>query len=242
VISVCLASRDGIAFVEGQILSILAQLGPDDELLIGDDGSVDGTLEFLAGIEDPRVKVRTGPFGGAVANFDALLARAGGEWIVLSDQDDLWLPGRIDALREVPGHAMVALCDAEVVDAQGRLLASSLLEAHRAGHGVVRNLLHNAYTGCCLALRREFLPQVHPFPAGIGMHDWWIGLRAEQEGCAHWIRRALVRHLRHGNNASSGTGPSRLGLGRKLSMRLRLAGLLLVRLRLRAGRAVSNVL
>lgn len=225
-ISVCLASHNGQAFLKRQILSILPQLGPQDELLVGDDDSSDGSIGLLKSIADPRLKILPGRFGGPIGNFGFLLSQARGEWIVLSDQDDEWLPGRIDALSEVPDEAMVVLCDAEVVDQSGGLLAASLLEAHRARHGVLANLYHNCYTGCCMALRRDFLRHCHPFPEGIGMHDWWIGLRAEQRRCTHWIRHPLVRHFRHDANASSGFGRSRLGFGRKLRMRLRLAWLL----------------
>jgi glycosyltransferase involved in cell wall biosynthesis len=226
-ISVCLASHNGLAFLEKQILSILEQLDPQDELLIGDDASTDGTLEYLQSLQDPRIQVMAGRFGGPIANFDFLLSKAQGQWIVFSDQDDQWLPGRIECLREVPDHIDVVLCDAIVVDSQGNLLAPSLLEAHGMRRGIMANLYHNCYTGCCMALRRRFLRHCHPFPKDIGMHDWWIGLRAEQLHCAQWIQAPLVRHLRHGTNASSGFGQSRLNLTKQLSMRLRLAGLLM---------------
>lgn len=228
-ISVCLACHDGLRFLERQIASILPQLGDGDELLVGDDGSTDGTLAWLQGLGDPRIRILTGRCGGPIPNFERLLGAARGEWLVLSDQDDEWLPGRLAILAEVPDRAMAVLCDAEVVDGNGTLLHPSLLEAHGIRQGVLANLCHNRYTGCCLAIRRSWLPRCHPFPSGIGMHDWWIGLCAEQDKVAHWILHPLVRHVRHGGNASSEVGRSRLSLGRKLSMRLRLAALLLRR-------------
>lgn len=226
-ISVCLACHNGLRFLGRQVASILPQLEAGDELLIGDDGSTDGTLDWLRSLGDPRIRILEGRPGGPIRNFDRLLAQARGEWIVLSDQDDEWLPGRIEALAEVPDRAAVALCDAEVVDGEGRILHPSLLEAHGDRPGLLANLFHNRYTGCCMAIRRSWLPRCHPFPAGIGMHDWWIGLCAEQDRAAHWIRHPLVRHVRHGGNASSEVGRSRLSLRRKLSMRIRLAVLLL---------------
>ena len=228
-ISVCLASHNGMAFLERQIASILPQLGEEDELLVGDDGSTDGTLEWLGTLRDPRLRILSGRCGGPILNFGRLLGAARGDWIVLSDQDDEWLPGRIAILTEVPDQAMAILCDAEVVDGNGHLLHASLLEAHGVRHGVLANLFHNRYTGCCLALRRAWLSRCHPFPAGIGMHDWWIGLCAEQDRVAHWVLHPLVRHVRHGGNASSEVGRSRLSLGQILSMRIRLAALLLLR-------------
>jgi glycosyltransferase involved in cell wall biosynthesis len=220
--SVCLASHDGHDFLERQVRSILPQLSDSDELLIGDDASSDGTPDLVRSFGDPRIRLWEGRFGGAVANFEFLLSQARGSWILLSDQDDEWLPGRVDALEEAPPSALVVLCDAEVVDGQGRLLNPSLLAAYRARRGALCNLLHNGYSGCCMALRAELLPRILPFPKGIGMHDWWIGLAAERLGAAYWIRRPLVRHYRHGRNASFGLDKSRLSAWTRLAMRARL--------------------
>ena len=221
-ISVCLACHNGEEFLGAQIVSILAQLDPEDELLVSDDASSDGSRELVRSLSDPRIRLFEGHFAGPIPNFEFLLNQASGDWIVLSDQDDQWLPGRIAALSEVPDAAQVVLCDAIVTDRCGRLLASSLLEHRRARQGWLANLYKNHYTGCCLALRKGFLPRILPFPARIGMHDWWIGLVAERLGVAHWIRHPLVRHVRHEHNATSGLGRSRLSWSTQIRMRLRL--------------------
>jgi glycosyltransferase involved in cell wall biosynthesis len=222
VISVCLASHNGQEFLECQIRSILAQLGPGDELLVSDDTSTDGSLDLIHSLGDSRIRLFEGRFGGPIPNFEFLLRQAQGDWIVLSDQDDEWLPGRIDALLEIPDSAQVVLCDAIVTDLHGNLLARSLLEHRKAKPGWLANLRKNHYTGCCLAIRSNFLPHILPFPTGIGMHDWWIGLVAERLAVSHWIRHPLVRHVRHDRNATSGLGNSRLDWRTKLMMRLRL--------------------
>jgi len=220
--SVCLASHDGRDFLERQVLSILPQLSPEDELLIGDDASSDGTPDLVRSLGDPRIRLWESRFGGAIANFEFLLSRARGAWILLSDQDDEWLPGRVAALNGVPPEAQVVLCDAEVVDGRGKLLSPSLLATYRAHPGLWHNLLRNGYSGCCMALRADLLPRLLPFPVGIGMHDWWIGLVAERLGTAHWVRRPLVRHYRHGRNASFGLERSRIPLLCLAMMRIQL--------------------
>lgn len=221
-ISVCLASHNGQEFLTCQIRSILAQLGPGDELLVSDDASSDGSLDLVRNFDDHRIRLFEGNYGGPIPNFEFLLSQAKGDWIVLSDQDDEWLPGRIDALLEIPDSAQVVLCDAIVTDHHGMLLARSLLEHRKARTGWLANLCKNHYTGCCLAMRSNFLPHILPFPTGIGMHDWWIGLVAERLAVSHWIPHPLVRHVRHGRNATSGLETSRLDWRTKLKMRMRL--------------------
>ena len=109
-----------------------------------------GRLSYRGKIGNPSCKL-----GKVGLNFDFLLSKAQGQWIVLSDQDDQWLPGRLDVLSEIPDDAQVVLCDAEVVDQDGSLLTPSLLSAHGMRRGVRANLIHNCYTGCCLAIRRR---------------------------------------------------------------------------------------
>ena len=89
-ISVCLASYNGAKFIEEQITSILAQLGPRDELIIRDDCSTDGTLTIVQSFCDPRIQwCVANENRGHVKNFEALIAMADGDIIFFSDQDDI---------------------------------------------------------------------------------------------------------------------------------------------------------
>ena len=56
-ISVCMATYNGESFIRQQIDSIIAQLSPDDELIVSDDGSTDGTLAILNSYNYPRIKI-----------------------------------------------------------------------------------------------------------------------------------------------------------------------------------------
>ncbi len=56
-ISVCIATYNGELFISQQLSSILSQLGEYDEVVISDDQSSDRTLEIIAGLNDPRVKL-----------------------------------------------------------------------------------------------------------------------------------------------------------------------------------------
>ena len=96
-ISVCMATYNGEKYIREQIDSILAQLGDKDELIVSDDGSADATLSIVRSFSDPRIKIisNTGKHG-TNGNFENALKHAQGDYIFLSDQDDVWLPGKVN--------------------------------------------------------------------------------------------------------------------------------------------------
>ncbi len=208
-VSVAMASFNGIAHIEQQIDSILCQLEACDELVVSDDGSTDGTREWLDALaaRDARVKVLDGPKQGVVKNFEAAIAACKGEWIFLADQDDVWMPDKRQAVldRAAQTGAALVMHDARVTDADGAVLHDSFFALRATRTGVVKNLWKNSYIGCCLAFSRALLPYILPFPASIPMHDQWIGLQAERHGGAVLLKAPLLNYRRHGENATAMT-------------------------------------
>jgi len=198
-ISVLLAAHCGERFIGEQIASILPQLGGDDELLVSDDSPEDHTAarEIVLSFRDERVRYMPGPRLGVIKNVEFLLGRTQGDILVLSDQDDVWLPGKLERTRELLSGAGPALL------AHGAALTDEALretgEVQSPRPGVLRNLVKNSYTGCCMAFTRALLPHVLPFPEGIPMHDQWIALRAEKLGAVRVIDEPLILHRRHGD-------------------------------------------
>ena len=202
----------GEAYIATQVASILLQLGEEDELIISDD-SPEMTMAF----SDPRVKYIRGPRQGtAIKNVEFLLGQAGGEIIVLSDQDDVWLPGKLERTREKLDTDEPALLHHNAVTTDEHLRETGRTKARP---GLWRNWLKNSYTGCCMAFTRALLPHVLPFPEGIPMHDQWIGLRAEQVGRVEFLDEPLLLWRRHG--ATQTGKPS--GLKQKIVWRAKLA-------------------
>ena len=96
-ISVCLATYNGERFIQRQLETIIEQLGEDDEIIISDDGSTDDTLRIIEGLHSPliHVYINNGEHG-YTPNFENALRYAHGEYIFLSDQDDVWLPRKLE--------------------------------------------------------------------------------------------------------------------------------------------------
>lgn len=206
-LSICMATRNGEAYLAGQLASILCQLGPEDEVIISDDTSTDGTLEVIAALADPRIRLLPGnTFFSPIYNLENALRQASGAVIVLADQDDLWLDNKLPLVRKVfanrVGRIHLAAFDASIIDAQGREIAPSLFARNRARTGLLKNLYDNTYTGCTLAFTCELLDIALPFPAGLPMHDSWLGLLAERCGTVEFVHEITMLYRRHGANVS----------------------------------------
>lgn len=228
-ISVCMATCNGARYLRAQLESILAQLGPADELVVSDDASTDDTLAIVAGYGDPRIRVLSGnAWHSPVRNFENALRHVRGEIIVLSDQDDLWLPGRLDLVRqrlaEKVDQVALIMMDGEVVDSVGHPLGPSIFERNRVGTGIVKNIYDNTYTGCCLAFSRPLLDIALPFPKKLPMHDMWLGILAEIFGQVELVPVKTICYRRHGANVSQRASNPVLQVQRRFWLVLNLVG------------------
>ncbi|MDO5287495.1 MAG: glycosyltransferase [Actinomycetia bacterium] len=207
-VSVCMATYNGSQFLTTQLTSILDQLGPDDEVLVQDDASTDDTLDVIEALDDPRIQVQRNPFNqGLITTFERCLARATKPVVFLADQDDQWLPGKVDAvLDEMASPGVTAVVtNAEITDADLNPTGELYFEHARSGPGVVHNFIKNSYLGCCLAVRREVLEVALPVPRSVRTHDGWIGITADLMGEVVFLPTPYLRYRRHRGNASQMT-------------------------------------
>ncbi|MEZ0485835.1 glycosyltransferase family 2 protein [Fibrella aquatica] len=229
-ISVCMATFNGEKFIQKQVKSILVQLGQEDELIVSDDSSTDNTLAILEKLADKRIKItfndgRPGPVG----NFEQAMKRARGNIIILSDQDDVWLPDKVNTIRYLLQSADLVLSDCRVVDENDGMLYPSFFSHRNSQPGFWYNLYKNSYVGCCMAFRAEILTYALPIPASIHMHDWWIGLLVEAKGKTHFHSKPLINYVRHGSNASP-TGETGYDFPKRLRNRFTLLWYIIKRL------------
>lgn len=230
--SVAMASYNGMPYIKEQTESILSQIGADDELVISDNGSTDGTAGFLEerALADPRIRLfRFDGAKGVVPNFENALRQCRGTILFLSDQDDVWLPGHIDrmaSLFEEDSGLMAVQANAEWIDGEGNRLGTDFFGYRRSGPGIMKNFCKNTWQGCNMAFRRTVLDVALPFPNKIPMHDMWIGILSEITGRVLFLPDILSMYRRHDGNVS---GISRSPLLRVAGFRIRLAVALLKR-------------
>jgi glycosyltransferase involved in cell wall biosynthesis len=224
-ISVCMATYNGSLYIKEQIQSILEQLSDSDELIISDDGSIDGTLDIVESYEDHRIILVNGKGQGLIRNFENALTHANGDNIFLTDQDDIWLKGKVFLCNELLKSQKVSLVvtDCKVVDSSLNILSPSFFQLRQSGGGFLSNLAKNSYLGCCMAFKREVLERSLPFPERIPMHDWWLGLNSALTGKVVFLEQPLILYRRHGGNASSTAEISKYNAFEKITHRILLS-------------------
>lgn len=222
-ISVAMATYNGEKFLREQVDSILEQLGPEDELVVSDDGSTDKTVEILEAYKDKRIKIFEGPKKGIKQNFGNAISKCSGKIIFLSDQDDIWMENKVAEVLEVfrKEGCQCVVHNCEVFDSgSGKIIYPSFFEWRGSRAGKLKNIWKNSYIGCCMAFRAEMRKYILPIPDDIEMHDQWIGLICEKHGKSCFLEEKLVKYRRHGGNS---TEMRRYGLGKMLKHRMKFA-------------------
>lgn len=207
-ISVVIAAYNGGKYIGAQLDSVLSQLSDGDEVVISDDLPEGDTFaavqEYLD--TDKRVRYIKGPGKGVIKNFENAVSAAGGDYIFLCDQDDVWLPGKVDAvMKAFQSGAAVVMHDAKITDADLNVTEKSFFDLMGTKKGIVKNIIKNTYIGCCMAFSANLRPYILPFPDDIPMHDQWIGLIGEKYGEVTLIKEPYILYRRHGATVTGGS-------------------------------------
>jgi glycosyltransferase involved in cell wall biosynthesis len=199
-----MATYQGERYVVEQLQSIRAQLAASDEIVISDDGSTDGTVRAIDSLQDARIRLRLNAERvGYVRNFERAIEWARGEWIFFSDQDDVWLPGKVEGLSAALTRKACVASDAIVADEQLRNMRGSYFELRGVrSFSAPAIFLRPRIIGASMAVRRRYLQRYLPFPAPIP-HDHWLSLNAALDGELLVLARALVLYRRHADVASA---------------------------------------
>lgn len=218
-ISVCMATYNGEKYIKEQIDSILVQLGENDEIIVSDDGSTDNTIEIIESYQDSRIKIFRNSFKNLILNFEFTLNKAKGDFIFLSDQDDVWLLNKVEVNLDYLIKNDIVVSNCKVVNQDLEVINKSFFQLNNSKQGLISNLIKNSYLGCCLAFRKEILGKVLPFPKNIPMHDIWLGFVSELFFKPKFIEEPLMLYRRHGANESPTGEDSPFNLCRKFLFR-----------------------
>jgi glycosyltransferase involved in cell wall biosynthesis len=231
-ISVCIATYNGGKYIKEQLDSIFQQLPKDAEVVISDDSSTDNTLQVIDSYNDKRILVHPNQkFRSPIFNFENALKHAKGDFIFLSDQDDIWLPGRLDKMMAFFDEYDMVVSDCKVVNDNLDVISESYFKLVDGKPGFIRNLTRtSAYNGCCMAFKRSLLKRALPFPKHIMMHDFWIALIGELFYKVKFIYEPLVLYRRHSANSSFTGEKTPNSLYRKISFRIKTLSALVFRL------------
>lgn len=229
-VSVALCTRNGAAYIAAQLQSIFDQEPPPFEVVISDDASTDATLDIVdeliaraAGATIFRV-IRNPTALGITRNFEQAMLACSGDLIALSDQDDVWLPGRMEGLSApfTDESILLVSSDAWLVSADGAPFGYSLFKALGISAREVEGLnstraldellRRNLITGATSVVRRSLVATAAPFP-DPWVHDEWLAIVAAITGRIHVVPRQLTDYRQHGANQ---IGARRLTFRQKL--------------------------
>jgi acetyltransferase-like isoleucine patch superfamily enzyme len=203
-ISICLATYNGEKYIKELIDSILLQLDEDSEIVVSDDGSIDGTIQILLNYNDNRIKIYTDNKNkGVVGNFENAIKYSKGEYIFLCDQDDVWLPYKIDMCIKYLERNILVVTDCFITDANLKIIEASFFKKYSSRAGFFKNLYKNTYLGACICFKRELLKIILPIPKTLPVyHEGWIASLADIIDLVYFLPVACIYYRRHENTTS----------------------------------------
>lgn len=216
-VTILMATYNGERFIAEQIESILQQTNSNWNLIIQDDCSSDKTAAIILKYQQKypekiRLIERKEPSGSAKYNFFSMLKFANSDYVMTSDQDDIWLPDKIQVtlnemlrLEAVYGSkkSLLVHTDLKVVDCDLNEIEESLFGRQKLDKRKVKlnNLLvQNNVTGCTMLVNRALLEKVNDQPQEAIMHDWWLALIASAFGEIGFVNQSTVLYRQHSSN------------------------------------------
>ncbi|WP_454698921.1 glycosyltransferase family 2 protein [Arthrobacter humicola] len=206
-VSVCLASYRGGRYIREQLESILAQLGPDDELVIVDDASPDDTVEHIRTFHDGRIRlIEAAVNQGYVRSFEQAALASKGQYILLADQDDVWVPGRLELMLGALQTSRVVASNFDVLGDGPRPNIPRLRGGDSRRHAA--NILgilvgYRAYYGCGMGFRRDMLSVFTPVPRYVNeSHDLWLAICGNLAGSMRHLDESTLLRRIHDDNAT----------------------------------------
>ena len=219
-ISVVLACCRGEKYLAEQLRSILGQTVVPDEILVCDDSPDDASCRIAEKFDRVRI-LRNSPPLGVARNFARGIAEAKGDLLFLADQDDVWLPDRVERMTAALGDAGGVFCNSALVDENLRPLGRDHwtmrgfppAELAELRHGPSAERMRELFlrrvlpAGHDMMFRAALREKILPMPDLSACHDSWIGLVVAYSGGWAVCDAELTLFRQHGDNLS--------GMGRR---------------------------
>lgn len=216
-VTVAMTTCNGERYIARQIESILTQTHAPAGIIVCDDASTDGTAAILQEYQQKGVlqlyinEKRL----GVVANFKKAVSLApAGHYIALADQDDEWLPEKLEKtvnlLQAIDTGATPAMIYTDLIltDRKGAILNPSFqneLGHDRYIHSLETLLFGNIALGCTTLFNPAMRNYFGDIPLNKAYnHDTWITLIAFSFGHVAFLPEPTVRYRKHQDNITLG--------------------------------------
>ncbi len=229
-ISIALASYNGIKYIAAQLDSLRSQTLQADEVIIIDDNSTDGTFEFcgkyisennLAGWKVFKNEKNLGVF----KNFRLAISKCTGEFIFTCDQDDIWLPDKIEAMIKVMKSKpeIKLLISNYIPVSDGKILKIHLKNLERDDGTLIQYKLKDTWLdtvrpGCTYCFRRGLAKMFEVFDIENFYHDAMLWQYAIISDSLWLLNRKLIKFIRHGSNTTEPFSTNYPGIEQRIKM------------------------
>lgn len=213
-VTVLLAVYNGEKYLKQQIDSIMGQTVRDIKIIIRDDGSTDNSLQIIDDYcnKYPQTisKLEGTPTGSAKQNFAELLKNCDSDYIMFCDQDDVWLPQKVEktfaAMKSAEGDGKMPVLvhtDLKVVDQNLDVISPSFFNFQKLIQDDITLsglLVQNYVTGCTIMINRALKEKCGAIPQSCIMHDWWLALVAVAFGRLVCVNEPTMLYRQHSGN------------------------------------------
>lgn len=222
-ISVVIGTCHGEEYIAEQLLSLFHQTLPPYEILIGDDSGDSKTVDEINRVKcqfsgDLRIICNPPESRGIIRNYLNLAKKAKGDIIFFADQDDFWLPEKIEKMTEAfqtQPEKMVVVCNSEVTDqdlvSQKELLLDRTPAFYRFASRLERGdwesfreifMQKFNFSAHNMAMKKEIRDLFVEMPEDYLFHDIWLAQISSLAGKLFYLDEVLTLYRQHGNNAS----------------------------------------
>jgi glycosyltransferase EpsE len=198
-ISVLLATYNGEKYMRQSLESVLSQTTPL-EVLVGFNGTTDRTREIVSEYKDSRIRIFDyGNDKGKARTLNKLLQEASYDWIALQDDDDVWLPNKLDTQTKLLDQFDVIGTFIRYIDENNNFIGGPNLSVFDE-HIKYRSLNgDNQVANTSAIFRKSDALEIEGWKEGIeGIEDFDFWLRLIRIGKRfHNIPEYLVYHRLH---------------------------------------------
>ena len=212
-VDILLSTYNGEKYLNELLSSLELQTHNNWFLYVRDDGSTDKTVkilkEFIKKYPSKTLFI-PGENIGVIKSFENLLQNSKSEYILLCDQDDIWLENKISVMLEkiisletekkLPA---LVFSDMIIIDENSNFKENSFWKFHGINPthtNLNRLLLQNVVTGCASIINKNLFNKIKTFPDNAIIHDWWIALCATVAGKIDFVSQPTLKYRMHGSN------------------------------------------
>ena len=210
-VSIILNIRNGAAFLREAIDSLLAQSFTNWELVAWDDCSTDGSANIVGGYQDPRIRYFLSPRETSLGEARNLaIQQASAEWLAFIDQDDVWLPEKLQQQMALAGNGVGIIYGRAVMFDSRRGNLWDYDYAHEFQPLPEGNIFPQLFRDACFiamstaVLRRSAVAEAGEIPEGIQMvPDYYLYVAVARRWKARAVQGVVCRYRVHPGSMSA---------------------------------------